>query len=39
MKILVRRQRSDEIVTSNAPSQLFNNQISEEELNPEVHDG
>lgn len=38
MKILVRRQRSDEIVTasSNAPSQLFNDQITEEELNSEV---
>src|ERR1039458_6616932 len=38
MKILVRRQRSDAIVTSsvNAPSQLFNDQVSEEDLNSEV---
>jgi uncharacterized protein involved in exopolysaccharide biosynthesis len=38
MKILVRRQRSDEIVTasSNAPSQMFNDQVSEEDLNSEV---
>jgi uncharacterized protein involved in exopolysaccharide biosynthesis len=38
MKIMVRRQRSDAIVTSsaNAPSQQFNDQVSEEDLNSEV---
>ena len=38
MKILVRRQRSDSIVTAsaNAPSQLFSDQVSEEDLNSEV---
>jgi uncharacterized protein involved in exopolysaccharide biosynthesis len=38
MKILVRRQRPDEIVTAstNAPSQTFNDQVSEEDLNSEV---
>jgi uncharacterized protein involved in exopolysaccharide biosynthesis len=38
MKILVRRQRTDEIVTAstNAPSQTFNDQVSEEDLNSEV---
>ena len=38
MKILVRRQRSDTIVTTsaNAPSQLFSDQVSEEDLNSEV---
>ncbi len=38
MKILVRRQRSDEIVSasSNAPSPLFNDQVSEQDLNSEV---
>jgi uncharacterized protein involved in exopolysaccharide biosynthesis len=38
MKILVRRQRSDAIVTSstNAPSQIFSDQVSEEDLNSEV---
>jgi uncharacterized protein involved in exopolysaccharide biosynthesis len=38
MKILVRRQRSDAIVTSsaNAPSQYSGDQVSEEDLNSEV---
>ncbi len=38
MKILVRRQRSDAIVTSsaNAPSQYTSDQVSEEDLNSEV---
>jgi uncharacterized protein involved in exopolysaccharide biosynthesis len=38
MKILVRRQRSDAIVTSspNAPSQYNSDQVSEEDLNSEV---
>jgi len=38
MKVLVRRQRSDEIVTSsaNAPSVQFNDQVSEQDLNSEV---
>lgn len=38
MKILVRRQRSEEIVTAsaNAPTQLFNDQVSEADLNSEV---
>ena len=38
MKILVRRHRSDAIVTSsaNAPSQYNNDQVSEEDLNSEV---
>jgi uncharacterized protein involved in exopolysaccharide biosynthesis len=38
MKILVRRQRSDEILSasSNAPSPLFNDQVSEQEINSEV---
>lgn len=38
MKIFVRRQRSDAIVTSsaNAPNQLFSDQVSEEDLNSEV---
>src|SRR5581483_4500004 len=38
MKILVRRQRSDAIVTSsiNSPTQLFSDQVSEEDLNSEV---
>jgi uncharacterized protein involved in exopolysaccharide biosynthesis len=38
MKILVRRQRSDAVVTSssNAPEQLFSDQVSEEDLNSEV---
>jgi uncharacterized protein involved in exopolysaccharide biosynthesis len=38
MKILVRRQRSDEILTasSNAPSPLYNDQVSEQEINSEV---
>lgn len=38
MKILVRRQRTDVIVTSSAnePSQQFNDQVSEQDLNSEV---
>ena len=38
MKVLVRRQRSDEIVTSsaNAPTVQFNDQVSEQDLNSEV---
>ncbi len=38
MKILVRRQRSDEILSAspNAPSPLFNEQVSEQEINSEV---
>jgi uncharacterized protein involved in exopolysaccharide biosynthesis len=38
MKILVRRQRSDEILSAstNAPSPLFNDQVSEQEINSEV---
>lgn len=38
MKILVRRQRSDAIVTSsaNAPAQFSGDQVSEEDLNSEV---
>jgi uncharacterized protein involved in exopolysaccharide biosynthesis len=38
MKILVRRQRSDAIVTSsaNAPTQYSSDQVSEEDLNSEV---
>lgn len=38
MKILVRRQRSDAIVTpsANAPAQFNNDQVSEEDLNSEV---
>jgi uncharacterized protein involved in exopolysaccharide biosynthesis len=38
MKILVRRQRSDEIVTAsgNTPAQMFNDQVTEQDLNSEV---
>lgn len=38
MRILVRRQRSDAVVTASAtaPSQMFSDQVSEEDMNSEV---